>query len=201
MFFDLTDELENNINIIGTIDFIFAKAKYANSIDGNKAIISSKKQINLINAWHPLLNKESAVKNNIYLGDQFQSLIITGPNTGGKTVILKTVGIITLMALSGLSIPAKEGSSVFAFDNIFADIGDEQSIKDSLSTFSSHITNIVQTLKEVTSNSLVLLDELGSGTDPQERFESCYKYIRRIKRNWMSLSCYYSLSRYKVFCY
>ncbi len=168
LFFEITEELENNINLIGTIDFIFAKAKYSISLDANEAIISNQKQINLINAWHPLIDKEIAIKNNIYLGKDFTSLIITGPNTGGKTVTLKTAGLLVLMAMCGLHIPAKEGSSVYIFDNIFADIGDEQSIQDSLSTFSSHILNISNILKNVTSNSLVLLDELGSGTDPIE---------------------------------
>ncbi len=142
--------------------------KYANSIDATKPIISNNKEINLINAWHPLLEKNKAVKNNIYIGKDFTSLIITGPNTGGKTVVLKTTGIIVLMAMSGLMIPAKEGSKIFVFDNIFADIGDEQSIQESLSTFSSHISNIANILNKATSKSLVLLDELGSGTDPKE---------------------------------
>ncbi|MCI8310051.1 MAG: hypothetical protein HFJ45_07820 [Clostridia bacterium] len=168
LFFELTNELENNSNLIGIIDFIFAKAKYSNSIDASPATITDKKQINLINCSHPLLDKNTAVKNNIYLGKDFTSLIITGPNTGGKTVSLKTTGIIVLMAMSGLHIPAKEGSSIFVFDNIFADIGDEQSIQESLSTFSSHMSNISHILKNVTENSLVLLDELGSGTDPLE---------------------------------
>lgn len=168
LFFEYTNELENDVNLIGIIDFIFAKAKYSNLIDGIKPIISNQKQINLINAWHPLLEKNKAIKNNIYLGENFNSLIITGPNTGGKTVTLKTTGLIVLMAMSGLNIPAKEGSSIYVFDNIFADIGDEQSIQDSLSTFSSHMSNISNILKNVTSNSLVLLDELGSGTDPLE---------------------------------
>ena len=168
LFFDFTKELENNSNLIGIIDFIFAKAKYANSIDASYANITDEKQINLINAWHPLIEKNKAVKNNIYLGKDYNSLIITGPNTGGKTVTLKTTGIIVIMAMCGLGIPAKEGSSIYIFDNIFADIGDEQSIQESLSTFSSHISNISTILKNVTENSLVLLDELGSGTDPHE---------------------------------
>jgi len=168
LFFELTNELENTSNLIGIIDFIFAKAKYSNSIDASPVTITDEKQINLINCSHPLLDKNTAVKNNIYLGKDFTSLIITGPNTGGKTVTLKTTGIIVLMAMSGLHIPAKEGSSIFVFDNIFADIGDEQSIQESLSTFSSHMSNISYILKKVTKNSLVLLDELGSGTDPLE---------------------------------
>ena len=168
LFFPLIDYLENNTNLIGLIDFIFAKAEYSNSIDGVEPIINSNKILDLKNAWHPLIDKNIAVKNNIIIGEKYTSLIITGPNTGGKTVTLKTAGLLTIMALSGLHIPAKEGSSVFIFDNVFADIGDEQSIQDSLSTFSSHMTNIASILNEATENSFVLLDELGSGTDPIE---------------------------------
>ena len=168
LFSEITQQLSNDLNLIGLIDFIFAKAKYSISINGLMPKISDNKEINLISCSHPLLDKEKAIKNNIYIGKDFTSLIITGPNTGGKTVTLKTVGLLIIMAMSGINIPAKEGSSIYIFDNIFADIGDEQSIQDSLSTFSSHITKIAKILKNATSNSLVLLDELGSGTDPLE---------------------------------
>ncbi|MBR2289203.1 MAG: endonuclease MutS2 [Clostridia bacterium] len=181
LFFEITDELENDRNLIGLIDFIFAKGKYANSIDASLASISDEKEINLQNAWHPLLEKDKAVKNNIYLGKEFQALIITGPNTGGKTVALKTTGLIVLMAMSGLMIPAKEGSKIFAFDNVFADIGDEQSIQESLSTFSSHMSNIASILEKATTNSLVLLDELGSGTDPQEGASLAISILEELK--------------------
>ena len=166
LFFELTDMLENNINLIGIIDFIFAKAKYSNDIDATEPLVNKEKVIDLKNAWHPLIDKKSAVKNNIKIGEAFSNLIITGPNTGGKTVTIKTVGLLVLMAMSGMHIPAKEGSSIYVFDNVFADIGDEQSIVNSLSTFSSHITTIANILENATENSLVLLDELGSGTDP-----------------------------------
>lgn len=166
LFFEIIPEIENNMNLIGLLDFTFAKAKYSNDIDGIMPIINDDKFINLVNVWHPLLSKDKAVKNTITIGDEFNSLIITGPNTGGKTVSLKTAGLITLMAMSGLNIPAKEGSSIYIFDNIFADIGDEQNILESLSTFSSHMSNISNILKQATSNSLVLMDELGAGTDP-----------------------------------
>ena len=168
LFFSIIPNIENNINLIGLIDFIFAKAKYSNTLDASEPIINDEKYINLLNAWHPLLNKNQAVKNNIPIGKSYNSLIITGPNTGGKTVTLKTAGLLVLMAMSGLHITAKEGSSIYVADNIFADIGDDQSIADSLSTFSSHMTNIAKILKEATQNSFILIDELGSGTDPVE---------------------------------
>lgn len=166
LFLEIINELENDINLIGLIDLIFAKAKYSIFLNASEAQINDEKYINLVNAYHPLLDQKTAVKNTIHLGKNYNSLIITGPNTGGKTVNLKTVGLLCLMAMCGLHIPAKEGSSTYIFDNIFADIGDEQSISDSLSTFSSHMTNIAIILQKATENSLVLLDELGSGTDP-----------------------------------
>lgn len=168
LFFNIVPNLENDVNLIGLIDFIFAKAKYSNSINATEPIITESKEINLKQAWHPLIDKSIAVKNDIPIGNSYTSLIITGPNTGGKTVLLKTAGLIVLMAMSGLHIPAKDGSTIYVFDNIFADIGDEQSISDSLSTFSSHMTNIATILNEATENSFILLDELGSGTDPVE---------------------------------
>lgn len=168
LFFDIIPNIENDANLIGLIDFIFAKAKYSNSLNACEPIINNSKTINLLKSWHPLIDSKLAVKNDIKIGDSYNSLIITGPNTGGKTVTLKTAGLLMLMAISGLHITAKEGSSIFICDNIFADIGDDQSISDSLSTFSSHMTNIANILKEATENSFILIDELGSGTDPVE---------------------------------
>lgn len=168
LFFNIIDNIENDINLIGLIDFIFSKAKYSNHLNAVEPVINDKKIIDLKQAWHPLIDKNIAIKNDIPIGKNYNSLIITGPNTGGKTVTLKTAGLLTLMAMSGLHITATEGSSIYVFDNIFADIGDEQSIIDSLSTFSSHMTNIATILNKATENSFILLDELGSGTDPIE---------------------------------
>lgn len=156
----ITNELRNNVKLIGEIDFIFAKASYSKSIDGIKPEINNDKNINLISARHPLIDKNKVIPIDISIGKNYSTLIITGPNTGGKTVALKTVGLLLLMAYSGLLIPASEKSSIYIFDEIFADIGDEQSIAESLSTFSSHMLNIVEITKKATKNSLILLDEL-----------------------------------------
>lgn len=168
LLFPLADNLSNDVEIIGSLDFIFAKAKYSKKINGVHPIINDTKYINLISARHPLIDPEKVVPIDIHIGDDYTSLLITGPNTGGKTATLKTTGLLSIMALCGMHIPAKEGSSIYVFDNVFADIGDEQSIQESLSTFSSHMITIIDILHQATSNSLILLDELGSGTDPVE---------------------------------
>lgn len=159
-FSSITNELKNNVTLIGEIDFIFAKASFSKSINGIKPAINKNKYIDLISARHPLIDKNKVVPIDISIGKRYSSLIITGPNTGGKTVALKTTGLLLLMAYSGLFIPTNEKSSIYVFDNIFADIGDEQSILESLSTFSSHMLNIIEIVKSATKNSLVLLDEL-----------------------------------------
>ena len=166
LFFGITEELENNSRLIGMIDFAFAKAKYANDINATEPVINTEKYIDLKQARHPLISKDTVVPINISIGKDYTSLIITGPNTGGKTVSLKTTALLTAMAMSGLHIPAGENSSVYVFKNIFADIGDNQSISESLSTFSAHITNIVEITNKADNESLIVLDELGSGTDP-----------------------------------
>lgn len=168
LFYPYVKELQLDVDIIGRLDFIFAKAKYSKSIQATIPLINSKKEIHLKNARHPFISKDKVVPISLNLGDDFSVLVITGPNTGGKTVTLKTVGLLTCMACSGLAIPCDENSSIYVFDAIFADIGDDQSISDSLSTFSSHMLNIVEITKYATENSLILVDELGSGTDPLE---------------------------------
>lgn len=166
--FPIATNIQTSLDTIGKIDFIFARAKYSKKIDGICPKVTDSKEIHLYGARHPLISPEVVVPIDIFIGTNYSSLLITGPNTGGKTVTLKTVGLFCLMACSGILIPARENSSIYVFDNIFADIGDEQSIQESLSTFSSHMTNIIDILNVATSNSLILLDELGSGTDPVE---------------------------------
>lgn len=163
-----TNSLHQNHYVLARLDVVNAKAQYANEIKATEPIIDRQNHVALWKAWHPLLDREKAVANDIILGEEYQAIVITGPNTGGKTILLKTVGVIQLMAQMGLYIPAGENSHVGIFTEIFADIGDEQSIEQNLSTFSSHMSNIVSILKQINDKSLVLIDEIGSGTDPQE---------------------------------
>lgn len=154
--------------IMGHLDFLMAKARYAAKIKGTKPTFSETRKVYLPKAFHPLLDRETVVANTIEFEENIQTVIITGPNTGGKTVTLKTLGLIIVMAQSGLLIPTLDGSQLSVFDNVFCDIGDEQSIEQSLSTFSSHMKTIVSILEEANANSLILFDELGAGTDPSE---------------------------------
>ena len=172
LLFPIFGFLKQNIELISNIDFLNAKALLSDELDASKPIISDF--IFLKKARHPLIDKNKVVPISLYIGKidevkaDFSTLVITGPNTGGKTVTLKTVGLLVLMAQSGLNITCQEGSTIKVFDNVFADIGDDQSIAESLSTFSSHMTNIAYILSNMTQDSLVLVDELGSGTDPLE---------------------------------
>lgn len=165
---DNIEECINNSNILLELDFIFAKGKYASALNAICPELNEDRSFDIIQGRHPLIDPKIVVPSDIYLGKEFTTIMITGPNTGGKTVTLKTVGLLHLMALSGMLIPARDGSTVSFFKEIFADIGDEQSIEQSLSTFSSHMTNIVSIMENADQNSLVLFDELGSGTDPVE---------------------------------
>lgn len=201
LFYPYIQELTENIENLTKLDFIFAKARYARDIKAEMPQINDEKQIILEEARHPLIPKEQAVPISLTLGKDFQTLVITGPNTGGKTVTLKTVGLLTCMACSGLHIPANKTSSIYVFDNIFADIGDDQSIANSLSTFSAHMRHIVDIVNKADSNSLVLLDELGSGTDPiegQALAISVLEYLKQKGALIISTTHYEELKKYAL---
>lgn len=165
---DCSESLKQNLDFFVELDLIHAKAIYGLEINGHKPNINKEGFIQLVDAKHPLLNPKEAIPISLSLDKHLKTLLITGPNTGGKTVALKTLGLLTLMTQMGMLTPLNEASSIAIFDQVFADIGDEQSISQSLSTFSSHLTKIIKMIKEMKDNTLVLLDELGSGTDPNE---------------------------------
>ena len=193
------EELSATIEALGELDFVFAKAGLAREQKATLPIMNDRGFIKLKKGRHPLIDPEHVVPLDVELGNQFTTIIVTGPNTGGKTVSLKTVGLLSLMAMSGLFIPAQDGSQMCVFDAIYADIGDEQSIEQNLSTFSSHLTNIIGILKGMTPKSLVLLDELGAGTDPSEGSAlaiAILEYIHRMGCRVMATTHYSELKAY-----
>ncbi len=192
------EELLGNIGVLGELDFIFAKAGYAHSIRATLPMMNDRGFFKLKKARHPLISGK-AVPTDVEMGNGFSAMIITGPNTGGKTVTLKTIGLLHLMAMSGLFAPAEDGTQMCVFDGIFADIGDEQSIEQNLSTFSSHMTNMIGILKEITPKSLVLLDELGAGTDPAEGSAlaiAILEYVHKMECRLVATTHYSELKAY-----
>lgn len=195
------ESLLKSYELFCDLDLNFAKAEYAKEINAKKPKVNNQGIVEMYQCFHPLLNVDNIVTNNVLLGKDYKGIIITGPNTGGKTVLLKTVGLVSLMVKAGLLVPANENSNINIFDNVFADIGDEQSIEQNLSTFSSHMVNVINILNNITSNSLVLIDELGSGTDPVEGSSLAISIIDNIIKKDCLLITTSHYSELKIYAY
>lgn len=195
------DELAANIERLGELDFAFAKARLAREMKASLPLMNDRGFLKLKRARHPLLPPDQVVPLDVELGNSYTAIIVTGPNTGGKTVTLKTIGLLSLMAMSGLFVPADDGSQLCVFDAIYADIGDEQSIEQNLSTFSGHMTNIIRMLRKMTPKSLVLLDELGAGTDPAEGSALAIAILEHIHRLGCRIVATTHYSELKAYAY
>lgn len=198
---EVSEDLHYNLDILARVDFAFAKARTAHEMKASRPIMNDRGFLKLKKGRHPLIAPEKVVPIDVELGNDYTAIIVTGPNTGGKTVSLKTIGLLSLMAMSGLFVPAEEGSQLCVFDGIYADIGDEQSIEQSLSTFSSHLTNIIRILDSMTAKSLVLLDELGAGTDPAEGSALAIAILEHIHKQGSRIVATTHYSELKAYAY